>query len=115
LEQAKAAAADQSIAASIAADRTGSLTATEFGGQDELALAVGAVAAPQPAKPPAAPTSSGDLEFGGDDTLQSLASGTTTAPPTLPAASSGIGSRLQRLNQTRLPQASAPQIIAKDE
>jgi hypothetical protein len=112
LEQAKAAAADQSIAASIAADRTGSLTATEFGGQDELALAVGAVPAPQPAKKPAAPTSSGDLEFGGDDTLQSLTSGTTTAPPTLP---NGITSRLQRLNQPRSPQASAPQIIAKDD
>jgi hypothetical protein len=61
LEQEKVAAADQSIAASIAADRTGSLTATEFGGQDELALAAGAVAAPQPAAPPAAPTSSGDI------------------------------------------------------
>jgi hypothetical protein len=113
IDAAKAAAADQSIAASIAADRTGSLLGTEFGGQDELALAVGAVAAPQPAKPPAAPTSSGPLEFGGDDTLQSLTSGTTAAPPKLP--STGIGSRLQRLNQPRSPQASAPQIIAKDD
>ena len=114
-QQANIAAIDQSIAASIAADRTGSLTAAEFGGQDQLALAVGAVSAPQPAKPPAAPTSSGDLEFGGDDTLQSLVSGTTTAPPTLPASSNGIGSRLQRLNQSRSPQASVPQIIAKDD
>jgi hypothetical protein len=63
IDAAKAAAADQSIAASIAADRTGSLLGTEFGGQDELALAVGAVAAPQPAKPPATPTSSGDIDF----------------------------------------------------
>jgi hypothetical protein len=112
IDAAKAAAADQSIAASIAADRTGSLLGTEFGGQDELALAVGAVAAPQPAKPPAAPTSSGPLEFGGDDTLQSLTSGTTAAPPKLP--STGIGSRLQRLNQPRSPQASAPQNMDKE-
>jgi hypothetical protein len=113
LEQSQAQAADQSIAASAAADRTGSLAATEFGGPDELALAVGATAAPQPAAPPAPPTSTGNLEFGGDDTLQSLTAG--TAPPKLPTGSPFIGSRLQRLNQPRTPVASTPQIIAKDD
>jgi hypothetical protein len=58
---AKATAADQSIAAGLAADQTGSLSAAEFGGQTETNLATGAVVSPQPTPPPAAPTSSGDI------------------------------------------------------
>ncbi len=113
LAESKAQAADESIAASIAADRSGSLTAAEFGGPDALALGVGATPAPQPAARPAPPTSTGDLEFGGDDTLQSLTAG--TAPPKLSTGSSFIGSRLQRLNQPQAPNPNAAQIIAKDD
>jgi hypothetical protein len=74
-------AVDQLIATSIQADKTGSLTAAEFGGQEELSLAVGTAAPePKPAPPPRPPTSTGDLEFGGDDTLAALTGVTASKP-----------------------------------
>jgi hypothetical protein len=69
-------AADEAIAQSVQANRVGSSTATEFGGVDELSLAVGsagppsestvppdqsATPAPLPATPAAPATSSGDI------------------------------------------------------
>lgn len=80
-------AADQIIAGTIQADKTGSLTAAEFGGQDELSLAVGTTVAeppPRPAPPPRPPTSSGDLEFGGADTFEALGAGAATPQTTRP-------------------------------
>jgi hypothetical protein len=81
------AAIDQFINNSIQADKTGSLTAAEFGGQDELSLAVGATVAeptPRPAPPPRPPTSSGDLEFGGADTFEALGAGAANPQTTRP-------------------------------
>jgi hypothetical protein len=81
------AAADRLIATGIQADKTGSLTATEFGGQDELSLAVGATVAeptPRPAPRPRPPTSSGDLEFGGADTFEAIGAGAANPQTTRP-------------------------------
>lgn len=59
---AQAQAADKIIAADALANKNGSLLASEFGGQDELSLAVGATTTePRPATPPNPPTSSGDI------------------------------------------------------
>jgi hypothetical protein len=79
------AAADQIIDRTIQADKTGSLTAAEFGGQDELSLAVGVTEpTPRPAPPPRPPTSSGDLEFGGSDTFEALGAGSASPQPSRP-------------------------------
>jgi hypothetical protein len=81
------AAADQIINRTIEADKTGSLTAAEFGGQDELSLATGVTETeptPRPAPPPRPPTSSGDLEFGGSDTFEALGAGSASPQPSRP-------------------------------